>query len=221
MTSDQSENSRFVTFEGGEGAGKSTQVALLAARLRALKHRVVTTREPGGSAGAEAIRALILDDALPRRDGLSDALLFAAARAEHLAATVRPALARGDWVLCDRFADSTRVYQGDAGWVPMDHVLALERMVVGTTRPMLTLIFDLPPETGLARVAQRGGANRFDREALAFHERLRAGFLQIAAAEPERCAVIDASGSAEAVAAAVWGVIMERLPGQLAAAGEP
>ncbi|WP_342164716.1 dTMP kinase [Methylobacterium sp. SD21] len=210
----------FITFEGGEGAGKSTQVARLAATLRARTGRpVVVTREPGGSAYAEEIRAALLAGAAKPYGPFAEALLFSAARLDHLDRLIRPALARGETVICDRFSDSTRAYQGAAGGLDPSVLTALERVVVGPTRPDLTLILDLSPETGLARAAARGGEgpDRFESEALSFHARLRAAFLTIAAYEPERCAVIDATADPDTVEAAIAATVAARLP---ALAGE-
>ena len=205
----------FITVEGGEGAGKSTQIARLAARLRGVPSAtVVTTREPGGSAKAEAIREALLAGRVKRRGPFAEALLFSAARIDHLDTLIRPALARGETVLCDRFADSTRAYQGAAGGLDDGLIATLERVVVGPTRPDLTLILDLDPALGLSRAGARGGgaADRFEGEALAFHTRLREAFLAIAAAEPRRCAVVDASLPPDAVEAAVYAALAARLP---------
>lgn len=203
---------KFITFEGGEGGGKSTQSRRLAEKLRSTGYKVVLTREPGGAPGSEAIRALLVSGDPDRWSPLAEALLFAAARDEHLRTTIRPALARGEIVVCDRFADSTRAYQGAAGGVPHDTVAVLEDMVVGTTRPDLTIILDIDPDAGMARAAERGeGEDRFERKAAAFHLDLRKAFLAIAAAEPERCIVIDAAGDADQVAAAVWPAVSARL----------
>lgn len=203
---------RFITFEGGEGAGKSTQVKRLAARLEAGGREVVATREPGGSPGAEAIRELVLNGAADRWTPVTETLLMYAARRDHVERVIRPALERGAWVVCDRFADSTRAYQGAAGGTDPALIAALETHILQDVRPDLTLIFDFPPEEGLRRAAARPGAEmRFESKGMAFHERLRAGFLAIAEAEPERCAVIDAQGSIEAVEQAVWAAVSERL----------
>lgn len=205
----------FITFEGGEGAGKSTQVSRLAATLRARTGRpVVVTREPGGTARAEEIRAALLAGAAKPFGPFAEALLFSAARLDHLDRLIRPAIARGETVICDRFIDSTRAYQGAAGGLDASVLTALERVVVGRTRPDLTLILDLPPEMGLARAAARGGEgpDRFESEALGFHARLRAAFLAIAAREPGRCAVIDATAEPDAVEAAIAATIAARLP---------
>lgn len=203
---------RFITFEGGEGAGKSTQVQRLAARLRADGRDVVTTREPGGSPGAESIRDIVLRGDADRWSPVTETLLMYAARRDHVERVIRPALDRGAWVICDRFADSTRAYQGAAGGVDPAFITALETYILEATRPDLTLVFDLPAETGLARAQARAGAEmRFESKGMAFHERLRAGFQAIAAAEPERCAIIDATASIEAVEAAIWSTLTGRL----------
>ena len=209
----------FITFEGGEGAGKSTQIRRLAAHLRAQAGRpVLTTREPGGSPRAEAIREALLSGLAKAHGPFAEALLFSAARIDHLDTLIRPALARGEIVLCDRFADSTRAYQGAAGGLDPAVLASLERVVVGPTRPDLTLVLDCDPELGLARARARqaadgeAGPDRFEAEALAFHARLRATFLAIAAAEPGRCAVVNAALPADAVEAAIRAVVAERLP---------
>lgn len=200
---------RLITFEGGEGAGKSTQVARLRERLVAAGHDVVATREPGGSPRAEAIRAGLLAGQAARFGALAEALLFAAARGDHVAQTIRPALGRGAVVLCDRFVDSTRVYQGAAAGLPELTLDRLERAATGGTRPDLTLVFDLPAEVGMARAdarrrQAREGADRFEGEGIAYHRRIREAFLEIAAAEPARCVVIDGAAEPEAAAEAVW-----------------
>ena len=202
---------RFITFEGGEGAGKSTQLARLAERLREQGLEVVATREPGGSPGAEAIRELVLNGAADRWSAVTETLLMYAARRDHVERVIAPALARGAWVVCDRFADSTRAYQGAAGGTDPALIAALETQVLGEARPDLTLVFDLPPEAGLARAQARGGEMRFESKGLAFHQKLRDGFLAIARAEPDRCAVIDAAAPIEAVGQAVWAVVRARL----------
>ncbi len=213
----------FITLEGGEGAGKSTQAARLAATLRARTGRPVTvTREPGGSPRAEEIRAAVLAGVAKPYGPFAEALLFSAARLDHLDRLIRPALARGETVICDRFLDSTRAYQGAAGGLDPALLDALERVVVGPTRPDLTLILDLPAETGLARAAARGqavgeGADRFEAEALGFHTRLRTAFLEIANQDSVRCAVVDASADPEAVEAAIRTVVATRLPALLPA----
>ena len=209
-------NGRFITFEGGEGAGKSTQTALLCDALGARGLEVVGTREPGGSEGAEAIRELLVRGETGRWDALSETLLHFAARREHYVGTIAPALARGAWVVCDRFADSTMAYQGYGLGVERETVAGLYRAVLGDFAPDLTIILDLPAEEGLARANargtnERGGDDRYERMGAAFHQRLRDGFLAIAEAEPERCVVIDARAAAEAVHAAVLAVAVERL----------
>jgi len=202
----------LITFEGGEGTGKSTQVAHLAPRIAALGREVVTTREPGGSAGAEAIRGLLVEGAADRWSPTAETLLMYAARRDHIERVIAPALKRGATVVCDRFADSTRAYQGAAGGAPNGLIESLEAHVLGAVRPDLTLICDLPVETGLARAAGRAGAEtRFEAKGLEFHRRLREAFLAIAGAEPERCVVIDAAAEEDAVAAAVWAAVAGRL----------
>lgn len=203
---------RFITFEGGEGAGKSTQVRRLADRLAAEGREVITTREPGGSPGAESIRELVLKGSADRWSPATETLLMYAARRDHIERVIRPALERGAWVICDRFADSTRAYQGAAGGVDPKFISALETYILEGTRPDLTLVFDLPAEVGLERAHARAGSEmRFESKGTAFHERLRDGFRAIAAGEPERCVLIDATGAMDAVEAAVWSAISERL----------
>ena len=204
----------FVTFEGGEGAGKSTQGARLKARLEGLGIETITTREPGGSPHAEAIRHAILSGAVAPLGPFAEALMFSAARLDHIETTIRPALERGAFVVCDRFIDSTRVYQGALGHIEPGLIASLEEVIVGDLMPDLTLILDVAPATGLARATlRRGGegtADRFERETLAFHEGLRAAFLSIAAGEPERCRVIDADQDPDRVAEAVWAEMLSR-----------
>jgi len=206
---------RFISLEGGEGAGKSAQARRLAERLRERGLAVVLTREPGGSPGAEALREVILSGAAARFGAEGEALLFSAARIDHIDETIAPALARGDWVVSDRFADSTRAYQGAAGKLDPELLARLERVAVGDYRPDLTLILDLPAVEGLARAAGRRRADeqadRFESEGLAFHETLRDAYLQIARAEPRRCVVVDARASEDEVAAAIWAAVEERL----------
>lgn len=203
---------RFITVEGGEGTGKSTQVARLAERLRGAGLEVVATREPGGSPGAEHLRALLVQGQADRWSPMSEALLMYAARRDHLERVIGPALERGAWVVSDRFADSTRAYQGAGGGVDPALVEDLDRWVVGEAQPDLTLIFDLPVEMGLERAFGRDMFEvRFEEKGTAFHQRLRDGFLAVAAAHPQRCMVIDADGDAEAVAERVWRVVEDRL----------
>jgi dTMP kinase len=208
----------FITFEGGEGAGKTTQTRLLADRLKAEGITCLLTREPGGAPFAEEIRALLLRPDLPPRGAMTEALLFLAARTDHVAATIEPALDAGQWVISDRFADSTFAYQGAAGGVPQATLAELHSLVLGDFRPDLTLILDLPPEIGLARAgARRGsiGQDHFENRALAYHEALRRGFLAIAADDPARCAIIDATGSQEEVAARIWALVEVRLSSKM------
>jgi len=212
---------RFITFEGGEGTGKSTQSALLAKRLRSFSIDVVQTREPGGSLGAEIIRHVLLSGAAKPFGPEAEAVLFAAARADHIRTTIRPALERGQWVVCDRYIDSTRVYQGVVGHVDPRLINGLERITAGEVIPDLTIILDIDPRVGLSRAAARrrtGGADRFEAEQLEFHQRLRDGYRQIAHDDPQRCALVDAQGTPDAVAAAVWQVVYDRLGDALAPA---
>lgn len=207
---------KFITLEGGEGAGKSTQARLLKERLASEGFDVLATREPGGSPRAEAIREVLLSGKAKEYGSLGEALLFYAARDSHLELTIRPALARGRIVISDRFFDSTRAYQGAAGGVSIGTLGALERIVVGATRPDLTLILDLPPEEGLRRALARatengGNADRFEVMKVGFHQDLRQEFLEIAAAEPRRCAVIDAARPVDEVAEDIWNAVTERL----------
>lgn len=203
---------RFITFEGGEGTGKSTQVRRLVERLTAAGREAVATREPGGSPGAETIRDLLVRGAADRWSPVTETLLMYAARRDHIERVIRPALARGAWVVCDRFADSTRAYQGVAGGADPALISALETFVLEEVRPDLTLVLDLPADQGLERAAVRAGVEtRFESKGEAFHARLRDAFLNIAAAEPGRCAVIDGAASVETVAERVWATVGERL----------
>lgn len=203
---------RFITLEGGEGAGKSTQAVRLKAWLEAHGLAVVTTREPGGSAGAEMIRKLLVEGPVERWDGVTEALLHFAARRDHLRSTVWPALAQGTWVISDRFADSTLAYQGHGHGVDRGVFDRLYGVAVGDFRPDLTLILDLPIEVGLARAARRRGTEtRYESLPVDFHARVRAGFLEIARHCPDRCVVIDASGDVEGTAAAIARTVAERL----------
>jgi dTMP kinase len=198
---------KFVTFEGGEGGGKSTQLRLLAEALRAIGEVVVTTREPGGAPGAEEIRRLLVEGEPGRWPAEAEALLHFAARAEHLHAVIRPALEQGKWVLSDRFADSTLAYQGYGQGLDLAWLKQLRARVVGATEPGLTLILDLPAATGLGRAREQ---QRYERMGQAFHEKLQAGFLAIAQEAPERCTVIDATRSIEVVAADVRAAVSKR-----------
>jgi len=204
---------RFITLEGGEGSGKSTQMRHLADRLQSLGHDVVVTREPGGTPFAESLRALLLNASTAPPCALAEAVAFFAARADHVESLIRPALAAGRWVLSDRFTDSTRVYQGVAGGVSAPALATLDTLVVGETQPALTLVLDLDPQTGLSRAAARrscDNADRFEAETLAFHEDLRTGFLRLVEHDPTRCVLIDAHGSEAEVAEAVWRAVVAR-----------
>lgn len=205
---------RFITFEGGEGTGKSTQAHRLGEFLKRSGKDVVLTREPGGTAEAERLRDLLVTGEPERWTAQAEALLNYAARDHHLIHVIRPALAKGSWVICDRFMDSTRAYQAFAGGCPERLIDELEKSVVQSTRPDLTFIFDLDPAIGLSRAKARGQvqSDRFERKGEAFHQKLRQGFLAIAAREPARCKLIDASQDAEAVFAAILNAAGE-LPG--------
>lgn len=196
---------RFIVFEGGEGAGKSTQVKLLAEALRRDGHAVTTTREPGGAPGAEAIRKLLVDGETARWSPITEALLINAARADHLERTIRPALARGDWVICDRFADSTMAYQGYGMGLDRAWLEDLRQRVVGEDEPGLTLVFDLPVEVGLSRAV---ASQRYERMGREFHETLRRAFDEIAQARDGRHrVVIDAGGTVDDVARDVHAIV--------------
>jgi dTMP kinase len=211
----------FVTFEGGEGAGKSTQIARLAETLRARGHEVVVTREPGGSPGAEAVRHVLLSGAAEPFGPKMEALLFAAARSDHVEQVIRPAVERGAIVLCDRFIDSTRVYQGVTGGLDPEFVRTLEDVTVNGMVPDMTLILDIDPALGLKRAAARRGAadaDRFEKETLDTHQRRREAYLAIAADEPDRCIVIDASGEAGQVEKMVTAAVLAAIEVRSAAA---
>jgi dTMP kinase len=205
---------KFITFEGGEGTGKSTQAAMLALRLESSGIGVQLTREPGGSPGAEIIRHVLLSGAAKPLGADVEAMLFAAARDDHVQCTILPALQSGKWVVCDRFADSTRVYQGVLGRVDQKLLNVLERVSMGELAPNLTVILDLPVQVGLDRAKLRRGdakADRFEGEGAEFHKKLREAYLAIAAREPDRCVVVDASAAKEVVANAIWEVVQSRL----------
>ena len=202
---------RFITFEGGEGAGKSTQILRLADSLERAGVFVQTTREPGGSPDADAIRELLVRGEPERWNPTSEALLNYAARHSHLESFIRPALNSGKFVLCDRFADSSRAYQGIAGEVGLDLIEQLDADIVGETQPDLTIIFDLDPAIGLQRAKARGGADRFEKKGLEFHQRLREAFAQVADANPNRCVVVDASASIEVLSESIWSLVSEKL----------
>jgi len=203
---------RFITFEGGEGAGKTTQARLLAERLRAQGIDVVQTREPGGSPGAEEIRAIAVSGDAERWSARTETLLMYASRSDHLERKILPALEEGKWVVCDRFADSSRAYQGAGGGAPDSLIEALDEHVVGDNQPHLTVVFDIPVEVGLERALGRGlFETRFESKGLEFHQKLREGFLEVAVRHPERCVVLDATGEVEEVAERLWAVVEERL----------
>ncbi len=211
---------RFITFEGGEGAGKSTQVRQLVAKLEEAGVRAIATREPGGSPRAEALRAALLAGKAAELGPFGEAVLFSAARIDHIDTLIRPALAAGAWVVCDRFADSTRAYQGAAGKAPAELIEALERVVVGPVRPDLTFLLDIDPEIGLARARARAGAetaDRFEGEALTFHNALRRAFLDIAACEPGRVKIVDASQPEHEIAEQIWSYVRDAFPARLKA----
>ncbi|MBL8565499.1 MAG: dTMP kinase [Hyphomicrobiaceae bacterium] len=219
---------KFITFEGGEGSGKSTQARLLAERLRGLGHDVVVTREPGGTPFAEQVRQLLLAPDTAPHGPVSEALMFYAARADHLEKVIRPALAAGRWVICDRFSDSTDVYQSHAGGLDRAMFDMLEHAIVAATRPSLTLVIDIDARLGQERAtARRGSASRgsdsaaadaYERRDIVYHETLRRGFLAIAEAEPQRCLVIDGAKPIDNVAAAVWAGVSERFGADTGAA---
>jgi dTMP kinase len=203
---------RFITLEGGEGAGKSTQIRLLAEALTAQGKMVVTTREPGGTEGAEAIRALLLSGGGDKWNDATEALLFAAARADHVAKLIIPALERGAWVLCDRFLDSTRAYQGGAGGLSDEDILALHRIGSGGLLPDRTLLLDLPVEEGARRAASRSATpDRMGAKPPAYYARVAARFQEMAAQEPGRFRVISAGGAPEEVAARLMSALGDLL----------
>lgn len=205
---------KFITFEGGEGTGKSTHAAMLAHRLKALGLGVQLTREPGGSPGAEAIRHVLLSGAAKPLGPEVEAILFAAARDDHVTQVIEPALSKGKWVICDRFTDSTRIYQGELGKVDRAFLKGLEQLTIGDLKPNLTVILDVPAELGLERVSKRrGGAvvDRFENEALEFHQKLREAYRKLAESEPDRCAMVDARGDRKEVAEQIWELVNKRL----------
>ena len=209
---------RFITFEGGEGSGKSTHAALLAKHLEHLDIGVVLTREPGGSAGAEIIRHILLSGIAKPLGAETEAILFAAARDDHVRKTIRPALLAGKWVICDRFIDSTRVYQGALGKVDAVLIRSLERVTVGAAMPDLTFLLDVPANVGLARAKRRrggGSTDRFEAESVEFHEALRRAYLALAESEPKRCVVIDGRAPRDIVAKRIWDTVDARLQPEL------
>ncbi|MBR1206858.1 MULTISPECIES: dTMP kinase [unclassified Bradyrhizobium] len=211
---------RFITFEGGEGSGKSTQIRKLAERLDVAKLRAIVTREPGGSPGAEIIRHLVLSGMGKLLGPEAETLLFAAARDDHVRTVILPALNQGIWVLCDRFFDSTRAYQGQLGQVSPGLVNAMQRVTIGDLKPDLTFILDVPVEVGLQRAALRRGnatADRFEAEGIKFHQDLRDAYRRIAADDPQRCVLIDATADPDTVAARIWAALREHLRATLTA----
>jgi len=217
-------NGIFVTFEGGEGSGKSTQIKRLAARLVELGHHPLVTREPGGSPGAEAVRHVLLSSAAEKFGAEMEAVLFSAARSDHVETVIKPALARNEIVLCDRFFDSTRVYQGVTGEVDMSFLKQLEEIACEDAWPDLTIILDLAPQTGMQRAKTRRGKNekpdRFEKETIELQEKRRTGYLEIARLEPGRCIVVDAAGTTTQVFTRLWKAVEERLGEKLSALRE-
>jgi dTMP kinase len=212
---------RFITFEGGEGSGKSTQIRKLAERLDTAKLRAIVTREPGGSPGAEIIRHLVLSGMGKLLGPDAETLLFAAARDDHVRTVILPALDQGIWVLCDRFFDSTRAYQGHLGQVLPGLLNAMQRVTIGDLKPDLTIILDVPVEIGLQRAAARRGnavADRFEAEDVKFHQDLREAYRQIAAEDPQRCVLIDATADPDTVASKVWAALRDHVMALKAAA---
>jgi dTMP kinase len=204
----------FITFEGGEGSGKSTHAATLAQRLKTLGLTVVLTREPGGSPGAEIIRHILLSGIAKPLGAETEAILFAAARDDHVRSTILPALTAGQWVICDRFIDSTRVYQGALGQVDPRLIRSLERVTVGPARPDLTFILDVPATVGLARAKHRRGkdqVDRFESEGIRYHEALRKAYQALAAKEPKRIIMLDGRAPREVVADRIWNAVKQRL----------
>ena len=202
---------RFITMEGGEGAGKSTMMGRVADWLENAGHRVVRTREPGGTDLAEKLREILLDRNNISLSGRAELLLLFAARAQHLEELIRPALVRGDWVLCDRFTDATWAYQGGGRGLPRDEIGSLETLVHGDLQPDLTLLLDLPVELGMKRAARRSQADRFEQESTLFFERVRNAYLERAEAAPERFAVIDAASNMEEVWSQIKSVLHQRM----------
>ena len=203
---------RFITVEGVEGTGKSTNIAVLESVLAERGVAFVRTREPGGSTIAEQIRGLLLDSGGERPADLTELLLIFAARAEHLAKRIEPALASGRWVICDRFTDATFAYQGGGRGLPRQHIATLQSLVQAELRPDLTLILDLDPAVGLERISQRGELDRIEREAIDFHGRVRQSYLEIAREEPERCVLIDAAGRPAEVGRCLRAALGRKLP---------
>ena len=208
------ETGKLITFEGGEGAGKSTQVSILVERLARAGRHAIATREPGGSPAAEDIREVLLSGKVKQFGPFAEALLFSIARQDHVDTVISDALARGQWVVCDRFLDSTRAYQGANGGVPAPLISALERLTLRGLMPNLTIVLDIPVEEGLVRASRRLGAkgsDRFESQDLAQHERIRKAFIHIAEEEPRRCVVMDSRKPEALVAEDVWEAVTERL----------
>ncbi|MEN2494352.1 MAG: Thymidylate kinase [Hyphomicrobiaceae bacterium hypho_1] len=215
------ERGRFITFEGGEGSGKSTQAFLLSQKLLRIGKRVKLTREPGGTKFAECVRQFVLNSDTPEHSPLSEALLFFSARADHLETLIRPSLNNGTWIVCDRFTDSTRAYQGAANGLATETIAKLESIVVAATMPDLTIILDLPTDLALTRVAKRGLSSkennvelldRYESRHRCFHEQLRQDFLNITMEAPDRCVVIDASlNDPEIISQTVWHTVKTKL----------
>jgi dTMP kinase len=202
----------FITFEGGEGSGKSTHIKILAERLNAARLRTIVTREPGGSPGAEIMRHLVLSGMGKLLGPEAETLLFAAARDDHVRTVIKPALGQGIWVLCDRFSDSTRAYQGSVGRVAPEILNAMERVTIGNLKPDLTFILDVPVEIGMQRAAKRRGSgapDRFEAEDVNFHQKLRDAYREIATSEPQRCVLIDANADPGTVAAKIWAALRD------------
>ena len=214
MQREAGDTGRLITFEGGEGSGKSTQAGILANRLARAGSKVFATREPGGSPAAEEIREALLSGRVSQFGPFAEAVMFAVARADHIETEIDQALHEGKWVVCDRFFDSTRAYQGATVGVPRGLINALERLTVGNLSPDITFILDIRPEQGLARAAERRNSaapDRFESQELMLHERIRRAFLDIAEEEPDRCVVVDASQPEAMVAEDVWEVVLQRL----------
>ncbi|MEP3112988.1 dTMP kinase [Nisaea sp.] len=211
------ERGRFITFEGGEGAGKSTQIRLLAAALESSGRNICLTREPGGSAGAEQIRELLVTGDPQRWDAMTELLLLYAARRDHVRRLIEPKLEEGTWVLCDRFADSTMAYQGYGHGLDRNKIADLHKIVLGPLSPDLTIILDLDPQIGLARTRvtdeaqRRGPEDRFERMEVAFHQRMRDGFREIAVGEPERVVLVDAAAETSRVSETISMLVGDRL----------
>jgi dTMP kinase len=201
---------KFISFEGGEGAGKSTQIQRLAVYIESCGIQVCTTREPGGSVGAEEIRDLLVEGDVDRWDSTTETLLLAAARRSHMGDLITPALENGDWVLCDRFIDSTKAYQGYGQGLDLAVIAQLQEIAVGNFIPDLTILLDISVEDGLARAASRGGAARYEQMDISMHLRIREGFLKMAAAEPDRFVIVDAGQSIDAVSVEIKNCIAGR-----------